>query len=182
MSIANHSRKSNSSFEADLSKMVGLTCWAVIAGKGNGSMMTLDFGRRVPVYPPLRNERLSNELRQFQGEYCVFVEGCAWRLEGKKRVICGWGEKEIVIEKKVQRLVGCKLTNVEFSNWALDLNLSFDDRYLLRLFCDQTAGTLDNYSIRFPSGWYSVRPQSKLAREATETGVTSGSKKARQKS
>ena len=131
-------------------------------------MMTLELGGRVQRDAPVKNDNISDELRRFGGEYCVFVEGCAWRLEDDKTIVCGWGEKESAIREKIRRLVGCKLTKAELSNWALDLTLSFDDRYLLRLFCDRTAGTLDNYSIRFPSEWYSVQSQSKLAREATD--------------
>lgn len=156
------------SFESDLSNIVGLTCWGAIAGEGTGSMITLDFGERIPIDPPLGNKALSNELRHFRGQYCIFVEGCSWRLEEKETIICSWGEEQNTIGKEVQRLVGCQLTKAELPNWTLDLKLSFDDQYLLYLFCDQTAGTLDNYSIRFPSGWYSVRPQSKLARETTD--------------
>jgi hypothetical protein len=154
-------------FESDLLTILGLTCWGAIAGEGTGSMITLDFGERIPITPPLRNETLSNELRHFQGQYCIFVEGCSWRLEEEKRIICSWGDAPNTIGREVERLVGCQLTKAELPYWTLDLRLSFDDKYVLYLFCDQTTGALDNYSIRFPFGWYSVRPQSKLSREST---------------
>lgn len=156
------------SFKRELAKLQGLECWGVIAGTGSGSMITIELGRRIQRDAPVKNDNISEELRNYCGEYCVFVEGCAWRLEDNETIVCGWGEEGATIREKMRCLVGCKLTKVELSNWAFDLTLSFNDRYLLRLFCDQTAGTLDNYSIRFPSGWYSVRPRSKLAREATD--------------
>jgi hypothetical protein len=153
-------------FEAELSKIVGLTCWGAIAGKGTGSMVTLDYGRKIPIVPPLRNDRLSKVLREYHGEYCIFIEGCAWRLESKRTILCGWGDDADKIGECVQCLVGCRLSAASVTNWALDLNLSFSNDYVLRLFCDQTAGTLDNYSLRSPSGWYSVGPNSKISQEA----------------
>lgn len=128
-------------------------------------MMTIEIGNPIKRDGPIKNENVSEMLRNFHGEYCVFVEGCAWRLDDNETMICGWGEEPGKIREKICILAGCKLTGIEVSSWAFDLNLSFDHRYTLRLFCDRTEGTLDNYSIRFPSGWYAVQPGGKLAAE-----------------
>ncbi len=131
-------------------------------------MMTIELGGPIARGGPVKNNHITEVLRNFRGDYCVFVEGCAWRLDRNGAVICGWHEEEIVIRERVQVLAARKLIRAEVSTSAFDLNLFFDHGYVLRLFCDQTVGTLDNYSIRFPSGWYSVQPQSKLARETTD--------------
>jgi hypothetical protein len=157
------------SFKKELAMLEGLKCWGVIAGTGSGSMVTIELGGRVRRGASVKNENISDELRNYCGEFCVFVEGCAWRVEDNATIVCGWNDDEATIREKMDCLVGCKLTKAELSGWALDLTLSFDERYFLRLFCDRTAGTLDNYSIRFPSGWYSVRSKSKLSWEATDS-------------
>jgi hypothetical protein len=159
------------SFEQKLSALIGLECWAVFAGQGSGSMATLDLGRRIKQLRPIPNRGVPPGWRHFMGEYCVFIEGCSWRLDDRSTIFCGWGEDEVVIKRKMRRLVGCKVTAAELCNSAFDLLLSFDNRYMVRLFCDQTAidETLDNYSIRTPDGWYCVGPRSKLRFEPTNT-------------
>lgn len=121
-------------------------------------MMTIEVGGPIERSGPVRNEKISDTLRNFRGAYCVFVEGCAWRLDQKGTVVCGWRDDEDVIREKIQTLAGHHVQKVELASSVFDLNLSFDHGYVLRLFCDLTAGDLDNYSIRFPSGWYCVQP------------------------
>lgn len=155
-----------SSLETALSKMTDLACWGVIAGADTGSMITFDFGEHIRIDPPLRNQRISSELRNFHGEYSIFVEGCAWRLEKAEVIVCGSRDNEELIGTELEHsLVGAKLINAKLCNWALDLDLSFYGGYLLRLFCDQTSvpGGLNNYSVRSPVGWITVGPKSKLA-------------------
>lgn len=153
------------SLETALSKMAGLDCWGVVAGAGTGSMITFDFGRHIRIDPPLRNQRISSELRNFHGEYSIFVEGCAWRLEKAEVIVCGSRDDEELIGIELENsLVGAKLMSAKLCNRALDLNLSFHTGYLLRLFCDQTSAPegLNNYSVRSPLGWITVGPKSEL--------------------
>lgn len=157
------------SLETELSKLIDLDCWGIIAGAGTGSMITLDFGEHIRFDPPLRNQRISSELRNFHGEYSIFVEGCAWRLEKEEVIVCGSRDDEEFLGVELERsLVGSKLTSAKLSNWAFDLDLSFHGGYVLRLFCDQTSTSdgLNNYSVRSPSGWITVGPKSKLVMEA----------------
>jgi len=127
-------------------------------------MFTIELGGKVRRDARVKNDNISEELRLFCGEYCIFVEGCAWRLEHGEAIVCAWGEEEKIIREKLRLLEGRVLTKVKITNWALDLDLSFDQSFVLRLFCEQTSATLDNYSIRFPSSWYSVQPNSTLQR------------------
>lgn len=124
--------------------------------------MTIEVGGPIERSGPVRNGKISDTLRNFRGAYCVFVEGCAWRLDGQGTVVCGWRDEEDVIRKKIQALAGRHIQKVELASSVFDLNLFFDHGYVLRLFCDLTAGDIDNYSIRFPSGWYSVQPNGGL--------------------
>ena len=136
-------------------------------------MMTIQLGKPVKRGGPVKNEHLSNLLRNYRGEYCVFVQGCAWRLDRKETVVCGWHEEEAVIRQMMSALAGRRLAAVEICNQALDLNLAFSGGYVLRLFCDQTADELDNYAIRFPDRWYSVRARSELSMSDSAGGMGS---------
>jgi hypothetical protein len=148
------------SFENELSTLVGLPCWGVVAGVGNGSMATLHVGQRIARQPPLKNPNLPEELRMFNGEFCIFVKGCAWRLENGSRIVCGSTNPEAEIGLKLTPgLTGALITEAQLCNWAGDLNVTFSNQYVLRLFCDQTGEqAIDNYAVRFPSGWIKVGP------------------------
>jgi hypothetical protein len=150
-------------FKKRLTQLIGAKCLGVIAGTGSGSMMTVELGKPVKRGGPVKNEYLSDLLRNYRGEYCVFAQGCAWRLDRKQKVVCGWHEEEAVIRRSMSALAGRRLVAIEICNPALDLNLFFSGGYVLRLFCDQTMSESDNYAIRFPDCWYSVGPRSELA-------------------
>lgn len=156
------------SLEAELSDLVGLTCWGVVAGVGNGSMATLHIGQRINRDPPLDNPNLSDELRRFRGEFCLFVKGCAWRLEDKSRIICASTEPEHQIGLNLgNALSGTSISEAKLCNWAGDLNVMFSNDCVLRLFCDQTGEEgIDNYAVRFPSGWIKVGPDAVQSRTA----------------
>ena len=135
-------------------------------------MMTIELGGPIERGGSVKNNYISETLRNFRGEYCIFVEGCAWRLDQNGTVVCGWHEDEKIIREKIQVLAKRKLSKAELTSSTFDLNLFFDGGYVLRLFCDLTQGDMDNYSVRFPSGWYSIQPSSKLTREIDSTDST----------
>src|ERR1700760_3860825 len=71
-----------SEFLVALGKLAGLDCWGVIAGSGSGSRVTLHLGKRIKRERPLMNPRLPELVRSHTGEYGLFIENCAWRLDG----------------------------------------------------------------------------------------------------
>lgn len=147
-------------------------CWGVASGSGNGSMVTLHLGERISRRKPLPPISTLSEIQLYQGEYCLFVKGCAWRIRDQERVIGGWAEPKQTIQKLTDIFVGCTLTNVECINDALDLRVQFANRYILDLFCDRTSDEdeLDNYSLRTPRAWYTIGPKSRLQKEPTNIG------------
>jgi len=64
----------------------GELCWSVMAGRGTGSRFTADFGEKLRRNVPLKNPRLSDDERNFQGEFALYVT-CAWRVDGLGEVI-----------------------------------------------------------------------------------------------
>jgi hypothetical protein len=168
-------------FLGQIRSLVGKCCWAVVAGQGNGSMVTLHLGGRVPRKKRLPGTHDPEGVQSYQGEYCLFVQGCAWRIQDGEQIIGGWAEPEQSIQHQVEKLVGCTITGVECLNNALDLRIQFASRYVLQLFCDRTLAEdeLDNYALRTPHGWFSVGCRSRLTVEQTNVGARKGIKSKR---
>jgi hypothetical protein len=66
------------------------------------------------------------------------------------------------------------VTDVETFEPSFDLKLTFGGDHMLELFCDQTSAghALENYSLRLPSGWFTIGPDSALSHESTGVGKT----------
>src|SRR5262245_39061817 len=71
-----------------LPELVGKACWSVKAGKNTGSVLSMEFGRKIKLKRPLKNRSLTAEARLYRGEMKLFIE-CAWRLDGETGVVCG---------------------------------------------------------------------------------------------
>lgn len=157
-------------FIASLNRFTGQVCWGFAAGKGTGSVVSLDIGGKVLRESPLKNPHLTAEQRKYDAEFDLFIH-CVWRLESKTQVICGaWddnAEGGDMIEG-LQRLVGQTISSVKVSKPAFDLAVNFNSGLVLRIFCDQTnqSEMEDNYSVFLPDAIYVVSNRSQLRREA----------------
>ena len=145
-------------FRAAVSRLEGKRCWSVLAGSGTGSHFILDLGEKVPRDYRIENPTLTVVQRTFRGELSLFVE-CAWRLDSKSSVICGWGDSNGPngdLVRGLQLSCGRRVTRVSLRHPAQDLEGCFGD-LVLRVFCDQTSPLShgSNYSI---DSWRSPRP------------------------
>jgi hypothetical protein len=71
-----------------LDTLRGKECWGFIGGPGTGSMITLDFGDKIPRKKAVSNPTLSSEQQKFQGEVVLFIQFAAWRIDFASSVIC----------------------------------------------------------------------------------------------
>jgi len=142
----------------NLPLLIGLRCWGIVAGVGNGSMATLHLGARVARRPALANQYLSDELRQYRGEYCLFVKGCAWNLNVGPRIICSSTDPEPKIGTELTRqLTGATITKSNVEESTANLQVEFGEHGVLSLLCHQPRRDgVDNYAVRFPFGWIKV--------------------------
>jgi hypothetical protein len=145
--------------ENKLHNLVGQICWRVVGGNGSGSMVTLHCGEKIPIVssPPEAKKKLKFADK---GEYCIFIQGCAWRLDHSKKMICTWRENEETIAVRMKYLEGLRIIGIDILNEANDLRIQFEEEYVLTLFCDQLGGSdaMNNYSIRFPGEWLVFGP------------------------
>lgn len=112
-----------------LIKLEGSNVQEVIAG-GAGSLFTLV---------------LLNESSEF-----TLTIDCTWRLENNGEIISGWNEED-EMQIELNKLKNKKLVAV-LSSSHFDLDLSFENNYKLRVFCDRTPnedkdGEIDNWVL-----------------------------------
>jgi len=149
--------------------LVEKTCWGVTAGEGTGSVIGVDFGKKINRKRPLSNIHLSEEQRNFQGEYDLFVE-CSWRIDSQESVVCGSkdaNESYGTMVSGLNRIVGQRIVAVNANLPAYDLELRFDNDLILKIFCDETneSEDCDNYTFGTPEQNYIVGCRSQLSIE-----------------
>lgn len=157
-------------FLNELQNLKGLECWRVIAGEGTGSRITLSIGRKIERTRPLRNPQLPSDLRQFDSEFVIFVQDCAWRLNADK-VICTSktpNNNDGPMVAGLHSLVGQQIVAVTASAPSYDLVVEFSDSSKLHLFCDcfDSERDGDNYSFHSLHRVFAVGASGALALES----------------
>jgi hypothetical protein len=160
--------ESVSAIEHACSDLVGLTCWAFIAGASAGSQVTFHLGSKRRRRYPIDNKLLSPDLRIYEGEWMIYVQCCAWRLDEKLRTICSSKSdnragKEMLVG--LRRLIGSKVEISQLNATGMDLTLKFAKHQSLSLFPDCMDRKLDgnNYSIFSPKAIITVGPGGNLS-------------------
>jgi hypothetical protein len=148
-----------------LRSLSGKECWSFIGGPGTGSMMTLDFGRKVAKAVRLPNPMLSPDQQCFDGEISLYVEFASWRFESSTAVICSStssNQERGPMQAGMEQVVGRRVKSTDLTCPGLDLTIEFEGSLWLRIFCDQTntVERSDNYSLHLRDGTYVVGPSS----------------------
>ncbi len=123
-------------------------CWAVTAGPGTGTVISIDLGKKIAR----DNPRGTSEVARFDGEFTVFVEDASWRLDTPDRVICTSTDSNHrggVMVRGLKRLEGTVVTSAEIFKPAYDLRLGFSNGCFLTVFCcsSNEVDLADNYSV-----------------------------------
>jgi hypothetical protein len=154
-------------FVAALHSLVDKECWGFSAGPGTGSMVVLDFGKKVPRTRVLANPHLTEDQKRFKGEVSLFLQGAAWRLNSQTAIICGStdsNEPDGPMLQGLGGLVSTKARAVDLMSRFLDLLIEFEGGIFLTVFCDQTNidDQCDNYSLHVKGKVFAVATRSKL--------------------
>lgn len=148
----------NTTIEQFLKELKGLECWACIAGKGSGSMVNMYFGDKKKRSLPIDNPHLTEDERNYEGEYGLFIQFAPWRILHNSQLFLCWNLPEEVISEKIKAISGCAIRDCKICPITQDLELYFSNQYILSIFCDQ-IGTNDpygNYTLYGPTGSISV--------------------------
>lgn len=157
-------------FLNDLRRLEGLQCWGITAGEGTGSHVSLDFGKKIERARLLRNPHLSEAVRNFTGEFGIFVQDCAWRLDADK-VICSSktpNANDGPMALGLRNLVDQRVVNAVATLPGYDLLIEFSAGAKLRLFCDcfDDASDGNNYSFHTPEWVFLVKAGGVLTSES----------------
>ncbi len=125
--------------------------FALTCGPSTGSRFKLEIGKKVLRERYINNPHLTEENRKFQGEYSLMVY-CSWRLQDKNdKVIASWqdsNEKEGLMTKGLESLVGDKITNISFSP-QFDCVINFTSGRYLNIFSDVSREGNNDTNWRF---------------------------------
>lgn len=146
-------------FYKEFSKLAdNLVCWGFAAGRGTGSMVTLYFGGKRLRNRPIHNLSLSEDVRKYQGEYCLFLKDCEWRIQTSDEVIASSvssNEKGGAMLSALDRLVGEYVVSAEVNRPCFDLRIGFGNGINLIVFClGGSDEELDNYTFFSGHGYY----------------------------
>ncbi len=156
-------------FLQEVRVLIGKPCWAFYAGPSTGSIVSFDFGEKIPRRVPLLNPKLSEDERYHFGEVSLFIE-CAWRLDSSDTVICGStdsNDNEGPMQRGLELIVGRTVKSVKVEPPACDLTIGLDGNFTLKVFCDQTnvEEGYDNYSLHVKDRIYIVGPRGRIRYE-----------------
>ena len=128
-------RQIYSEFCEILNKLVGIECWSVIAGKGTGSHVHVGFGAKIPREKPLRNTLLSEDERNFEPEFTLFVTEASWRVENDEAVLCTYTDENTGKRyKHLKSLAGKKVVRAETFFPSFDLFLTLEGGVCFKVF------------------------------------------------
>ncbi len=134
-----------------LRSLIGQSCWATIAGAGTGSVVSLYFGDKIPRKKRLTNPHLSPEAQGFDGEYVLFIEESAWRIESSEQVLCSSlssNDNEGPMLSSLHLLQGKRVLDLTLRTPSLDLAVAFEGGLMLSIFnFHEVCEEMDNYSI-----------------------------------
>lgn len=153
------------SIQERLTPLAGMVAWGCVAGVGTGSMVSLEFGEKRPRAKPVKNPRLDPLIRNYEGEWSLYIQDAAWRLDGPEEVLCSSRSSNEAGGEMLQglhQLTDAVVTGVKLFKPGGDLLLVFSNGLKLTLFCDcMNEDEGDNYSVFAPSFIFTVKPKSK---------------------
>ncbi len=128
--------------------LLGQRCWGISAGEGTGSIFQLHLGEKRPRRRPLRNTALEEDVRNFEGIYCIRIE-CSWRLTSPQKWICTSQSpncKDGEMITGLKHLVGASVSEIGIDGQYLDLTIRFNE-LCLSVFNDEPNPEQDAYTI-----------------------------------
>lgn len=136
--------------KAFFENLAGKTCWSVIAGPGTGSMAKLSFGSKIERKRKLKNDKLTSEQREFEGEFGVFIKFANWAVGNCETQICcndDSNEVDGLMLEGLNQLVGRSVVNTEFSSEKNKFTLNFENGFYLMVTKNELEPIDANYSL-----------------------------------
>lgn len=125
-------------------RLIDLPLWSFVGG--NGSRISLDFGKRILRPHPLTNEKLTEEQRRYEAERFLFVE-CPWTLTRRGQVVCSWADDYEFVDESFAPLIGSTVRDAGVDGTTGRLEITFANDAQLSVVNDQVEVGLDGYSV-----------------------------------
>lgn len=157
-------------FRNELHNLEGQECWGVSAGAGSGSRFSLQMGKRILRAKPLKNPTLPEDIQKYNGEFVLFIQNCAWRLDSE-RMICSSkspNNNDGPMVQGLRSLTGQRVVTVATSPPGHDLLIRFSGGGALHVLCDcfNEDEDGDNYSLHCPTRVFTIQAKGIVASEA----------------
>lgn len=148
-----------------LARLVGCECWGIACGYGTGSRVLFSIGKKIKLDKPIQNEHLSDDMRNYDSEFSLFVKNSAWRLERQSEIICtsnSDNKKNQEMQVGLSMVVGSRIMSAQLIGDFFDLIVAFDNGCVLRTFTSSVEEYGGEYSVSTLRYILSVEPRARL--------------------
>ena len=122
---------------------IGNKAWNV--SLGIGSYLTMDFGAAMEV-------SVSHKHKITRGEWHLWVQYCAWRIEARNKVIAGSDDPREKLERAVKYFEGLTLEAVTVTVPAPDVTFVFQREVVLKVFPFNFTDDYEDWCLYTPDG------------------------------
>lgn len=118
-----------------------MPCWAVVAGEGTGSMVSLSFGKKFLREYPSKNENLTHDSATYDAELELFIQFADWQIldvNQNNLVVCNCdscnnNDGEMV--SGLNQLINKKVVSTMLDFNGKDFELNFEGGLKLCVIC-----------------------------------------------
>ena len=134
-----------------LNNLIGQKCWSVIAGSGTGSMVSLAFGEKFRSIHKSRNNALTKEQQEYDGEFKIFIQQARWNLSVNDKVICtdqDTNETNGIMLSSLKQIVDKQVNSIQLISHTGSFKVIFANNFSLNVYCEDFVDDFDdNYSL-----------------------------------
>jgi len=159
-------------FMDSFTEIIGETLWSVRMGEDNSSHFFLDIGRRLERREPLTHRNLTDNQRNFEGEFRLFIDCSPWRIGKGCERLCDSFDCDInkdLVKSTFEKVLGHFIVSVNYDSQENIMSIDFDNGIFLEWLIDaQGYKELGNFSFYIYGSTYSIDGECKLSFQSKE--------------
>jgi len=153
-------------FYSSLDLLVGKECWGFVAGQGTGSILALNFGKKILREKPVDNPHLSEDCRNFDPEFSFLIYS-PWRLNNSTEILSASyydNSNDGAMINGLNKVLNKSVESISCESPCNDLSIEFEDNTVLKIFACDIGFDEDSsfYNFYSPSGIFSVVDDSRI--------------------
>jgi len=119
-------------------------CWSSLAHTSISTNWAIDFGKKFKRKKPLRNNKLSDDERIYQGELTLFILSASWRLTQNQQILTSSSDfreydesQDSFIQSQMsKKIVGESITDLTINEQTLDVSMTLTGNYRIDILCN----------------------------------------------